>query len=81
VEGEVVTGHPFETGIAERVPGLLPRLRSSYDARFYQQEVLGSICIGTRARNYVSERERNVAAVSVDKNRPLLWARISTWIR
>ena len=77
VEGyEVVTGQPFENRhLLERVPDYYQRLCSSYDARFYQQEVLGEyLHLHTGRVYYAFERERNVAAVTVDKNRPLLWA-------
>ena len=77
VEGyEVVTAQPFENRhLLERVPDYYQRLRSSYDERFYQQEVLGEyLHLHTGRVYYGFEREQNVAAVTVDKNRPLLWA-------
>src|SRR5689334_9281441 len=77
VEGyEVVTGRPFENRhLLERVPDYYQRLKSSYDPRFYQQEVLGEYLHLHAGRVYYGfERERNVAKVKVDRKLSLLWA-------
>jgi hypothetical protein len=77
VEGyELVTAKAFENRhLLERVPDYYERLKSSYDARFYQQEVLGEYLHLHAGRVYYGfERERNVSEVNVDGKRALLWA-------
>jgi len=77
VEGyEVVTAKAFENRhLLERVPDYYERLKSSYDTRFYQQEVLGEyLHLHTGRVYYAFEREKNVAEVKVDRTRALLWA-------
>ena len=77
VEGyEVVTAKAFENRhLLERVPDYYERLKSSYDTRFYQQEVLGEyLHLHTGRVYYAFGREKNVAEVKVDRTRALLWA-------
>jgi PBSX family phage terminase large subunit len=77
VEGyEVVTAKAFENRhLLERVPDYYERLKSSYDTRFYQQEVLGEyLHLHTGRVYYAFAREKNVAEVKVDRTRALLWA-------
>jgi hypothetical protein len=77
VEGyEVVTAKAFENQyLLERVPDYYERLKSSYDTRFYQQEVLGEYLHLHAGRVYYGfERHTNVAEVKVDRKRALLWA-------
>jgi len=77
VEGyEVVTAKAFENRhLLERVPDYYERLKSSYDTRFYQQEVLGEyLHLHTGRVYYAFEREKNVAEVKVDRTRALQWA-------
>lgn len=73
---EVVTAKAFENRhLLERVPDYYERLKSSYDTRFYQQEVLGEYLHLHAGRVYYGfERGKNVAEVKVDRNRALLWA-------
>jgi PBSX family phage terminase large subunit len=73
---EVVTAKAFENRhLLERVPDYYERLKSSYDTRFYQQEVLGEYLHLHAGRVYYGfEREKNLAALTVDRTRPLLWA-------
>ena len=73
---EVVTAEAFENRhLLERVPDYYERLKSSYDTRFYQQEVLGQYLHLHAGRVYYGfEREKNVAEVKVDRKRALLWA-------
>jgi PBSX family phage terminase large subunit len=73
---EVVAAQAFENRhLLERVPDYYERLKSSYDTRFYQQEVLGEYLHLHAGRVYYGfEREKNVAEVKVDRNRALLWA-------
>ena len=73
---EVVTAQAFENRhLLERVPDYYERLKSSYDPRFYQQEVLGEYLHLHAGRVYYGfEREKNVGEVKVDRKRALLWA-------
>jgi hypothetical protein len=73
---EVVAAEAFENRhLLERVPDYYERLRSSYDPRFYQQEVLGQYLHLHAGRVYYGfERAKNVAEVKVDPTRALLWA-------
>jgi hypothetical protein len=77
VEGyEVVTAKAFENRhLLDRVPDYYERLKSSYDTRFYQQEVLGEYLHLHAGRVYYAfEREKNIVDVKVDRKRALLWA-------
>jgi hypothetical protein len=73
---EVVTAKAFENRhLLEQIPDYYERLKSSYDTRFYQQEVLGEYLHLHAGRVYYGfEREKNVAEVKVDRKRALLWA-------
>ncbi len=59
-----------------QVPDYYDRLKSSYDSRFYAQEVLGEYLNIQAGRVYeVFDRNRNVTpAGKLDMMRPLLWA-------
>ncbi len=77
VEGyEVVVAEPFENRyLLERIPDFYDRLKSSYDTRFYEQEVLGKYLSLSAGLVYQAfDRAVNVADVSVDAELPLLWA-------
>ncbi len=77
VEGyETVVARPFENRfLLDRIPDYYDRLKSSYDARFYQQEALGEYLSLHAGRVYYAfERQGNVAVAEVDNRRPLLWA-------
>jgi hypothetical protein len=77
VEGyETVVAQPFENRfLLDRIPDYYTRLKSSYDTRFYEQEVLGSYLMLHTGRVYPAfERSGNVAEGSVDTSLPLLWA-------
>jgi hypothetical protein len=73
---EAIIAKPFENRhLLEKVPDFYERLKSSYDERFYQQEVLGEYLNLSAGRVYFSfEREENVKEFGVDVSRPLLWA-------
>lgn len=73
---ETIAARPFENRfLLEQIPDYYDRLRGSYDARFYQQEVLGEYLHLHAGRVYHGfERDRNVRATQVDVHRPLLWA-------
>ena len=77
IEGyETVTAKAFENRyLLQQVPDYYKRLESSYDARFYQQEVLGQYLEMHAGRVYQAfERASNVTELSVDPGRPLMWA-------
>ena len=73
---EVVAAQAFENRyLLERVPDYYERLKSSYDTRFYQQEVLGEYLHLHAGRVYYSfQRKENLGEATVDLKRPLLWA-------
>jgi hypothetical protein len=77
VEGyETVIAGAFENRfLLDRTPDYYERLKSSYDPRFYEQEVLGSYLSMSAGRVYYSfERTGNVGAVEVNEALPLMWA-------
>ena len=77
VEGyETVVAKPFENEyLLEKIPDYYERLKSSYDGRFYQQEVLGEYLHMNAGRVYHGfEREGNVRELELDPALPLLWA-------
>jgi hypothetical protein len=77
VEGyETIVARPFENRfLLDRIPDYYARLKSSYDTRFYQQEVLGEYLNMHADRVYYGfDRTGNVAEADVDEARPLMWA-------
>jgi hypothetical protein len=77
VEGyETFLASPFENvHLLEKTPDYYTRLKSSYDGRFYEQEVLGQYLALNAGKVYTSfEREGNVGETVVDESLPLLWA-------
>jgi Terminase RNaseH-like domain/Terminase large subunit, T4likevirus-type, N-terminal len=77
IEGyETVLARPFENRfLLEAIPDYYERLRSSYDERFFQQEVLGEYLSLNAGRVYHAfDRRENVAEAEVDRRLPLLWA-------
>ena len=73
---EAILAKPFEnTHILARIPDFYERLKSSYDQKFFEQEVLGSYLSMEGSRVYTSfERERNVQEMQPNPAAPLLWA-------
>jgi hypothetical protein len=73
---ETVVAGAFENRfLLDRIPDYYERLKSSYDPRFYEQEVLGSYLSMNAGRVYYAfERDGNVGAVEVNEGLPLLWA-------
>lgn len=71
-----VIAKPFENHhLLDKVPDFYERLKDSYDARLYQQEVLGEYLNLNSGKVYHAfERNSNVREVTVDPRRPLLWA-------
>lgn len=77
VEGyETVVASPFENRyLLEKTPDYYERLKCSYDARFYEQEVLGQYLSMHSGKVYVAfQREGNVVEAEVDERLPLMWA-------
>jgi hypothetical protein len=77
VEGyETVVASAFENRfLLEQIPDYYERLKHSYDARFYQQEVLGEYLNLHGGRVYQAfERKENVVKTSVNPWLPLHWA-------
>ncbi|MBZ5604901.1 MAG: phage terminase large subunit [Acidobacteriia bacterium] len=73
---EVVTAKAFENRfLLDQVPDYYERLKNSYDARFYQQEVLGQYLEMNAGRVYHAfDRRENVGDCAVDPGLPLMWA-------
>jgi hypothetical protein len=72
----VVLAGAFENRhILDKIPDFYERLRSSYDDRFYRQEVLGEYLATDSNRVYDAfSLEEHVGQVSIDTRLPLLWA-------
>lgn len=73
---EVIVARPFENRyVLDRIPDFYERLKSSYDERFFAQEVLGEYLNATDDLVYHSfNRVENVGSLAVDPALPLLWA-------
>lgn len=74
---EMISAPPFENRfLLERVPDYYTRLKSSYDAHFYQQEALGEYLSLSADKVYYSfTRDGNISEeAAVNERSPLLWA-------
>jgi hypothetical protein len=73
---ETVIARPFENRfLLDKTPDYYERLKRSYDARFYEQEVLGEYLTLHAGRVYVAfERDGNIGEAKVDESLPLMWA-------
>lgn len=77
VEGYgVVVAKPHENRhLLDQIPDFYDRLKRSYDARFYEQEVLGQYLNVSAGRAYNAfDRAENVKAQQFNPWQPLLWA-------
>ena len=77
VEGyDVAIARPFENRhVTDKVPDFYERLRHSYDAKFYQQEVLGEYLNASGGLVYHSfDRMKHVTDLEIDPSLQLLWA-------
>jgi hypothetical protein len=77
VEGYgVVVAKPHENRhLLDQIPDFYDRLKRSYDARFYEQEVLGQYLNVSAGRAYNAfDRAENVKAQEFNPWQPLLWA-------
>ncbi len=72
---EVVLAKAYENRyVLDKIPDFYDRLKSSYDQRFFDQEVLGEyLNINSGAVYSAFDRARNVRDIAVDTARPLLW--------
>jgi hypothetical protein len=73
---ETVVARPFENRfLLDKIPDYYERLKRSYDARFYEQEVLGEYLTLHAGRVYAAfDREGNIGNGEIDESLPLLWA-------
>jgi Terminase large subunit, T4likevirus-type, N-terminal len=73
---ETVVAKPFENRfLLDKVPDYYERLKSSYDSRFYEQEVLGEYLTLHAGKVYQSfDRAGNTFEADVEESLPLLWA-------
>jgi len=73
---EVVLARPFENRfVLDKVPDFYERLKSSYDSKFFEQEVLGeylNVQSGVVYQGF--NRGRNLRPLEVDERLPLFWA-------
>jgi len=77
VEGyQAMIAEPFENRhILEKVPDFYERLKRSYDAKFFQQEVLGEyLSLSSGVVYDAFDRNRNVKTIEINRVEPLLWA-------
>jgi Terminase large subunit, T4likevirus-type, N-terminal len=73
---EVIQAKPYENRfLLQQVPDFYDRLKSSYDEKFYQQEVLGQyLHMRGGLVYYTFDRTLHVANLEPDPSLPLLWA-------
>ena len=73
---ELIQARPFENRfILDRIPDFYERLRSSYDDKFYRQEVLGEyLATDTGLVYHAFSRTAHVAEERLEMGLPLLWA-------
>jgi hypothetical protein len=77
VEGyEVVQAKPFENRfILDQIPDFYERLKSSYDEKFFRQEVLGEyLAADTGLVYHAFSRTAHVGEQRIELGLPLLWA-------
>jgi hypothetical protein len=72
---EVILAKAFENRhILDKIPDFYDRLKSSYDEKFFRQEVLGEYLNANSGRVYSSfNREEHVRNVTVQPYAPLYW--------
>ena len=73
---ETVAAKPFENRhVLDRIPDFYERLKSSYDEKFFRQEVMGEYLDLAAGRVYYSfDRSKHIQGREPDPNHPLLWA-------
>jgi phage terminase large subunit len=73
---EVILARPYENRyVLDRVPDFYERLKSSYDCKFFEQEVLGEyLNVQAGVVYHAFQRERNLKEVAIERSLPLYWA-------
>jgi hypothetical protein len=73
---ETVIAQPRENRfLLEKIPDYYERLKTSYDARFYEQEALGHYLSLRAGKVYTAfDRDGNIGKAERDESLPLLWA-------
>lgn len=73
---DVVLAQPYENRyVLDKVPDFYDRLKSSYDEKFFEQEVLGAyLNVQAGVVYHAFRRDRNLRPVEVDPLAPLLWS-------
>lgn len=73
---DLVLAEPYENRyVLDKVPDFYDRLKSSYDSKFFEQEVLGEyLNVQAGLVYHAFRRARNLKAVELDPVAPLLWA-------
>jgi hypothetical protein len=77
VEGyDVVLAKAYENRhVLDKIPDFYDRLKASYDAKFFEQEVLGEyLNVQSGVVYHAFKRARNAKPVQVDVGLPLFWA-------
>jgi hypothetical protein len=77
VEGyDVVLAKAYENRhVLDKIPDFYDRLKASYDAKFFEQEVLGEyLNVQSGVVYHAFKRARNSKPVQVDVSSPLFWA-------
>jgi hypothetical protein len=77
VEGyDVVLAKAYENRhVLDKIPDFYDRLKASYDAKFFEQEVLGEyLNVESGVVYHAFKRARNVSDLQVDPGVPLFWA-------
>ena len=77
VEGyDVVLAKAYENRhVLDKIPDFYDRLKASYDAKFFEQEVLGEyLNVQAGIVYHAFKRARNTKKLGLDPNRPLFWA-------
>lgn len=73
---ELIQAKPFENRyILDQIPDFYERLKSSYDEKFFRQEVLGEyLAADTGLVYHAFSRPEHVAELRIELGLPLLWA-------
>jgi len=73
---QVVVARPYENRyVLDKVPDFYDRLKGSYEAKFFEQEVLGEyLNVQAGTVYHAFKRERNMAVLQLDPGLPLFWA-------
>jgi Terminase large subunit, T4likevirus-type, N-terminal len=72
---QTIVAEPFENRfLLDKIPDFYLRLKASYDAKFYEQEVLGAYLNLTGGKVYSAfERAEHIRDLPLNPNAPLMW--------